>query len=50
VAVRTEDTEIRQAVVARISVYVVECERERLTMPGVETADLAPRFLETFAD
>jgi len=50
VAVRAEDTKILEAVVRRITVDVVECQRERFAPPGIEAAHLAQRPLEPLAD
>jgi hypothetical protein len=49
-AVRTNDTEVDQAVVGRISVDVVQLERRAMAAPGVDATYLALRFLEALAD
>ncbi|WP_460607328.1 hypothetical protein [Jatrophihabitans fulvus] len=49
-AVRTKNTEILQPVVGRITVDVIERQRQGLPAPFVETAALAPSFLEAGHD
>jgi hypothetical protein len=50
VAVRTQNTKVLQAIVARIAVDVIQRQWQRLALPAVEAASLATRLLQSGGD
>jgi hypothetical protein len=48
--VRTEDTKVLEAIVAVVAVHVIECQRNPLTEPLVQTTSFTSSLLQPLRD